>query len=175
MERMAENQLSKESDGVQQVVAGGGASAPTVSDTSMTDIQQQQQQQEQLSAGGQVSSETVVDEERIKRLRLIQRVRTQRSSQCPCAFCEHETRVEYLCCSSQHKICLTRGRLLVADSTVSPSGLKYDCPSCKIGCVIDLHQQAMALIKDTWDWRLSRRDSEGQMVVVEGTKPGFGF
>jgi hypothetical protein len=33
----------------------------------------------------------------------------------------------------------------------------------------------MALIKDTWDWRISQRDSEGQMVVVEGTKPGFGF
>ena len=43
-----------------------------------------------------------------------------------------------LSCSNGHRICLPCGRLLVFESILSPTRMKYDCPLCRTGCVIDV-------------------------------------
>ena len=43
-----------------------------------------------------------------------------------------------LSCSNGHRICLPCGRLLAFESILSPTRMKYDCPLCRTGCVIDV-------------------------------------
>ena len=49
-----------------------------------------------------------------------------------------------LSCSNEHAICLTCARRLVFESQLSPTRIKYDCPVCRAGCVVDTgHINAM--------------------------------
>ena len=56
-------------------------------------------------------------------------------------------------CANGHSICLTCCSSIVFESTLSPTKMKYDCPICRTGCVINV-PHALALMKKTYLWRI---------------------
>ena len=76
-------------------------------------------------------------------------------------------------CSNQHSICLECGRKMAFMSDASPTKMKYDCPICRIGCVLGPNH-AMALIKGTYQWYQNPHAYPTGRELGANPNPGIG-